>query len=90
MMLKGFNSDISVGSQSYHVQSEDWGAEKQLLTTTVFKNGAVIKRLKLHYTEVLERVPFLNQEDALLMALKRQHYQVLDQLSRGDLSAESL
>ena len=87
-MVKGFNSDILIQGQVFHIQSEDWGAEKKFLMTTVFKNGAVIKRLKLDYAEVLAHAHFLDREEALLNALKRQHYQVLDQLSRGDLSAE--
>jgi hypothetical protein len=86
-MIRGFNSDILVGTQAYHVQSEDWGPEKKFLMTTVFKNGAVIKRVKLDYTEVLARGHFVDQEEVLLTALKRQHYQILDQLSRGNLSA---
>ena len=89
-MIKGFNSDILVGGQAFHVQSEDWGFEKQLLTTAVFKNGAVVKKVKLTYTEVLAKSPLANKQEVLHLALKRQHYQVLDQLTRGDLSAEHL
>ncbi len=78
-MLQGFNSDITVKGQSYHIQTEDWGQNNPYLVTRIFKQGAVIKTFKTHYSEVLLTQNF--EPNVLSLALKNQHYRILDQIT---------
>jgi hypothetical protein len=84
MMQKGYNSDIQVKGQAYHVQTEDWGAQNPFLVSRIFKNGAVIKTIKTSHEEAL-RTGSIRTNDALQTALKTQHNRVLDQLFAGQI-----
>lgn len=83
-MQKGFNSDISVKGQSYHVQTEDWGQQNPFLVSRIFKNGAVVKTIKTSHQDALKNGSIRSQ-DALQLALKSQHNLVLDQLITGQI-----
>jgi hypothetical protein len=91
-MEKGINSDVIFKGMNFHVQTEDWGAENPYLVSRVYQNGAVIKSIKTHYSEVLGgssmrglRVGTLVEPQAIRLALRDQHQRILDQLLRGDL-----
>jgi hypothetical protein len=81
---KGFNSDISWGGRSYHVQTEDWGRANPYLVSRVFSEGAVIKSIKTSYEEVLPRGP-RSEAQSIRLAMKIQHQQILDLLISGQL-----
>jgi hypothetical protein len=81
-MQKGYNSDIQVKGQSYHVQTEDWGDQNPFLVSRIFLNGAVIKTIKTSHQEALKQAS-IRTSDALQAALKLQHNRVLDQLFTG-------
>lgn len=81
-MQKGFNSDISVKGHSYHVQTEDWGDQNPFLVSRIFLNGAVIKTIKTPRELAFKSGPSKTSE-ALQLALKNQHHQVIDQLHSG-------
>jgi hypothetical protein len=83
-MQKGFNSDIQVKGQAYHVQTEDWGQQNPFLVSRIFRNGAVIKTIKTSHDEAM-RNGSIRSQDALQMALKTQHNLVLDQLFTGQI-----
>jgi len=81
---KGFNSDIQIAGANYHIQTEDWGLENPYFVSRVFKNGAVLKSVKVAYTEVLPMG--LNSESrSIRLAMKVQHDQILDLLRSGQL-----
>ena len=82
-MLKGLNSDISVKGHEFHIQTEDWGQNNPYLVTRVFRQGAVVKTIKVAYTEVLPNQHY----DSILLeqALKMQHFRILDQIQREPL-----
>jgi hypothetical protein len=81
-MLRGFNSDINIKGFNYHVQTEDWGHEGQIVITRVFLEGAVVKTVKRTYRDIWsERAG--NREHAVNLALREQHQNVIDQLSAG-------
>ncbi len=83
-MQKGFNSDIQVRGQSYHVQTEDWGQDNPFLVSRIFRNGAVLKTIKTSREEALNKGS-VNPTDAISQALKKQHNTVLDQLMSGEI-----
>jgi hypothetical protein len=78
-MVKGFNSDISIKGRAFHIQTEDWGRDNPYLVSRVYSNGAVVKTVKTPYAVALKTGP-VSDHEALSLALKRQHYQVLDDL----------
>lgn len=85
-MQKGHNSDIQVRGRSYHVQTEDWGTGNPFIVTRVFCGGAVMKTIKIPYTEALRGGP-VNDFEAVKLALRQQHHRILDQLVSGQLEA---
>lgn len=84
-MLKGYNTDLNVRGQSYHVQTEDWGTQNPFLVTRIFKNGAVLKTVKVSHQDALYSGPAL-ASDGLERALRVQHQRILDQLMSGSFS----
>lgn len=83
-MQKGYNSDIQVKGQTYHVQTEDWGSQNPFLVSRIFLNGAVVKTIKTPHDEAL-RGGAVKTTEALQTALKQQHNRVLDQLFSGTI-----
>jgi hypothetical protein len=85
-MLKGYNSDLSVRGKSYHVQSEDWGAERAFLVSRVFSNGAVLQTIKVPYQNVLRstvQAASIRDPEALAQALRRQHLETIEKVQSG-------
>ncbi|HWU42041.1 MAG TPA: hypothetical protein VN132_01345 [Bdellovibrio sp.] len=83
-MQKGFNSDITVRGQMYHVQTEDWGLQNPFLVSRIFCNGAVMKTIKIPHDQVLQTGS--NQiEKAIKLALHRQHSSIIDTLMAGGI-----
>lgn len=83
-MVKGFNSDIVLQGNSYHVQTEDWGNKNPYLVSRVYQNGAVVKSIKTAYHEVLPPEYFRDQK-TIQLAMQLQHEQILDLLLSGKL-----
>ncbi len=83
-MQKGFNSDVSVKGKSYHVQTEDWGQQNPFFVSRVFCNGAVVKTFKISHLDALKTEP-VNLAEALKLALRKQHQQVMDMVFNGQL-----
>ncbi|BEV66730.1 hypothetical protein Bb109J_c0150 [Bdellovibrio bacteriovorus] len=83
-MQKGFNSDITVRGQKYHIQTEDWGTQNPYLVSRIFCNGAVMKTIKTPYDTVL-KLGSVQSEEAIKLALRRQHTTIIDTLMAGSL-----
>lgn len=75
------NSDISLGSDSYHIQTEDWGLASPYIVSRIYKNGAVVKSIKTPYTELIS-APMWDRT-AVEKAVEEQHHQILDLLTSG-------
>ncbi len=89
-MEKGYNSDIHINGNLFHVQTEDWGPELKILITRVFKNGAVINSFKTPYQQIIPTIPLSVSESRprLREALRNQHRKILDLLQSGQLLYE--
>lgn len=83
-MQKGFNSDILYKGATYHVQTEDWGTANPFFVSQVFKQGAVLRTIKIPYTKVLPR-GIASDTKAICVALETQHQSILDLLVSGQL-----
>lgn len=83
-MEKGFNSDVTVRGQKFHVQTEDWGLRNPFLVSRIFCNGAVIKTVKTSYETAL-KAESIRESEAIRMALRRQHNDIMDVLLSGKM-----
>lgn len=72
--VKGENSDLYINGNNIHVQTEDWGPEKAVLVSRVFKNGSVHKTFKLPY----EKIEKSDLESQRRKAVDRLHQTVID------------
>ncbi len=82
MLQKGFNTDLSLGGISYHIQTEDWGQEKAYIVTKVFRSGAVIKSVKQEYKNFINEGP-ISIREKIGIAMRQQHQEILDLLHSG-------
>jgi hypothetical protein len=82
-MIFGHNSNVSLGSVKYHVQTEDAGIDSALIDTTVYCGGRVLHRRTNNYHDLLPLNP--DREEALKLRLDEQHRQVLEEIRTGVL-----
>jgi len=78
-MEKGFNSDIQIGAQKFHIQTEDWGMNKKMVVSTIFKNGAVVQTHKVSYEDIFKDGS-VRTTDAIRLALRRLHHDIIEKL----------
>ncbi len=82
-MVYGHNTNVKIGSATYHVQTEDRGPSHALIDTTVYYRGRVLHRRTNNYLDLLP----LNEdsEQALKLRLDEQHHTVLEEMQSGAL-----
>src|SRR5579863_1757434 len=85
-MSSGFNTDVQVGDQVFHVQTEDRGPAKLLIDTAVYQNGRVLHRRSYDYSQHSQSPEF--NPEALAERVELQHRTVIEDLRSGILSAE--
>lgn len=85
-MSFGFNTDIQVGGQVFHVQTEDRGPSHPVIDTAVYQNGRVLHRRSSNYAEFAAS-PSASPEE-LSRRVEQQHRQVIEDLRAGTLAAE--
>ncbi|MGH9795382.1 MAG: hypothetical protein ACRD5G_11460 [Candidatus Acidiferrales bacterium] len=86
-MIFGFNTEVRIGSNVFHVQTEDLGAQKHLIETTVYMGGRLVHRRKVSYEELLESPNF--SETDVRARLEEQHRDVIEELRSGALTFET-
>src|SRR6516225_10063112 len=57
-MSSGFNTDVQIGSQVFHVQTEDRGPAHPVIDTVVYENGRVLHRRSSNYRHFAESDEF--------------------------------
>lgn len=72
--VQGENTDLFINGFKIHIQTEDWGPEKRVLISRVFKDGSVHKTFKLAY-EKIEKVDIEIQRKK---ALDKLHQTVIE------------
>lgn len=82
-MIFGHNSNVTIGTDTVHVQTEDRGVSSALIETTVHWNGRVLHRRTNNYKDLL---PLDSGKEATLKArVDEQHHAVMDELRSGEL-----
>jgi len=82
-VLFGHNTDVSIGDQQYHVQTEDRGTGHATIDTMVYCGGRVMHRRTNSYGDLLPLDA--NSEELLKLRLDRQHQAVVKELQAGTL-----
>jgi hypothetical protein len=82
-MLFGHNSNVSVGANTFHVQTEDRGTVSAMIDTTVYSRGRVLHRRTKSYSDLLPLNP--DREQALKLRLDDQHRTVMEEIRSGVL-----
>jgi hypothetical protein len=85
-MSSGFNTDVQVGEQVFHVQTEDRGPNPYVIDTAVYRSGRVLLRRSTDY-EHFAKSPEFNAED-LRERVEEQHRCVIEDLRSGEFDAE--
>lgn len=82
-MQFGHNSNVTVGRDTYHVQTEERGIAQALIDTTVYFQGRVLHRRTNSFSDLLP----LNadREQALRLRVDTQHRSVVDEIRSGKL-----
>jgi hypothetical protein len=83
MMVFGHNTNLKLGSNTLHVQTEDRGATSCMIDTTVYYQGRVLHRRTNNYHDLLP----LNDDtrQALKLRVDKQHRTVLEAIRSGEL-----
>lgn len=80
-MVFGHNTNVTLGTTIYHVQTEDRGASHALIDTTVYYHGRVLHRRTNSYFDLLPMDG--DREQALKLRLDEQHRTVLEEMRAG-------
>ncbi len=78
MIVQGFNSELEIARERYHVQTESVGEN---LVTLIFQNGAVIARAKQRLARDINSM----EPQEVRKMMQKQHALMLDKLKNGEL-----
>jgi hypothetical protein len=82
-MVFGHNSNVVIGSDTVHVQTEERGAAHPVIDTTVHWKGRVLHRRTTNYNDLLPLDP--SKEATLKARVDEQHRAVLEDIRSGAL-----
>lgn len=77
----GFNHNVKYMGEIYHIQTEDGGKKNPVITTHLFKDGAVIASRRAAYSDILNSDRHDNA--AIKEEMRVQHLRVLKDLKEG-------
>jgi len=80
-MSSGFNSDVNVGKEVCHVQTEDHGQPDCLIETLVYHRGRIFHRRTSNYSDLVV-APGISEE-ALRERVEAQHRAVIEAVRDG-------
>lgn len=82
-MSSGFNTDVRVGDQVFHVQTEDRGPSHPVIDTAVYQNGRVLHRRSSNYLEFAASAEF--SPEGVRQRVEEQHRAVIQEIRSGAL-----
>jgi hypothetical protein len=82
-MQFGHNSNLKVGTSTYHIQTEDRGVNRPVVDTTVYSQGRVLHRRTSDYSDLLPLDA--EREQTLKQRLDEQHLTVMEEIRAGNL-----
>lgn len=85
-MLSGINTDIQFKGEVYHVQTEDGGTNNPIITTLLFKGGAIFSSKKTNYAEIVQSPSY---QEVVRELMKEQHKNMVRDLTAGKFELPS-
>ena len=85
-MSSGFNTDVQIGSEVFHVQTEDRGPAHSVIDTVVYQDGRVLHRRSSNYRHFAESEEF--DHEGLRDRVEEQHRSVIEDLRSGVLEPQ--
>ncbi len=82
-MSSGFNTEVRVGDQVFHVQTEDRGPAHPILDAMVYHNGMVLYRRSSNYGALAASADFTPEK--LRHNVEAHHRSVVEDLRSGAL-----
>lgn len=83
-MSLGFNSDVNVGDDVFHVQTEDYGEPQYNIVTLVYRGGQILHRRNSNYSDMVDAPAY--SEQALAERVENQHRSVIEEVRSGAIS----
>ncbi|HIE65082.1 MAG: hypothetical protein ABGX83_10820 [Nitrospira sp.] len=80
MMISGINTDIKYKGEIFHIQTEDGGENSPVITTLLFKAGAIYASKRTDYGKVLQPD---SPKDAVQELMREQHKGMIRDLTSG-------
>jgi len=85
-MSSGFNTDVPLDGQVFHVQTEDRGPAHPIIDSVVYQNGRVVHRRSHNYGELAASSAFDPRE--LRQLVEQRHRIVIEDLRAGSLNSD--
>ncbi|NMC74392.1 MAG: hypothetical protein GYA56_08575 [Geobacteraceae bacterium] len=85
-MVPGFNHNIVYKGVAFHIQTEDSGTGKALITTLLYRDGTIIASKKTDYSDII-KIEMLEKVVEDLM--KEQHKEMLRRLKAGEFDSRA-
>ncbi len=73
-MISGYNNNVLIKGEVFHIQTEDGGTKNPVISTVVFKGGQVVLSKKTNYADIIK---FEKLGAALKEIMKEQHIATL-------------
>lgn len=83
-MIFGFNTEVSVGNEVCHIQTEDHGSSHPVIETLAYCRGQIIHRMASDYSDLANSSNF--SDEALRLRAEEQHRSVIDALRGGTIT----
>jgi len=53
-MLTGYNTDLKVDGETYHIQTEDGGINNPVIVTLLYSKGAILSSKRTSYADIIK------------------------------------
>jgi hypothetical protein len=85
-MVPGYNHNIVYKGVAFHIQTEDSGTGKTLITTLLYRDGTIIASKKTDYSDIIKIEMLENVVEDLM---KEQHKEMLRRLKSGEFDGRA-
>jgi hypothetical protein len=82
-MISGINTDIEHAGKTYHVQTEDGGAQNPVIVTHLFAGGAILSSQRVSYADIIKAGP---NPEAIRELMKQQHQTMVKNLTSNQIA----
>lgn len=79
-MIVGFNTDVNLRNEIFHIQTEDKGEANPTIETLVYHNGEILVSRRISYGHLLQKG---DRFEKIKKMMRGQHDQVISELKGG-------